>query len=224
MDREITIASTTEPQEELDRAAQSDWREKGHTVIETPGAPEPGAEVDPETGAGSSKSDKEDKSKAGKLFSQAEVDRIVARRLAREKAERSRQEPLPPKETPRTTTNTDPEPTTGTPEHTRWLARQEFREQEAQRDARQRQEAENTRTKEIFDAHQERIAEAREKYTDYDEAQTGVATPWKDNVPADINAARAFQLAIHECDNGPDVLYHLAKHPEKLDCAGREKP
>ena len=102
----------------------------------------------------------------------------------------------------------------------RWEARQEL---QAERDA-ERQARQNESVKEIFDAHNQRIVEARARIDDFDEVISGTTTPWRDNDPEDISASRAFQIAIFESDNGPDILYHLAQNPEEFARMGDLTP
>jgi hypothetical protein len=101
----------------------------------------------------------------------------------------------------------------------RWEAKQELRaEREAEREAARQQS-----TKVIFDAHNERLIEARARIEDFDEAME-TKGPWMDNDPDDQQSARAFQLAIFESDNGPDVLYFLGTHPEEFEKLGELTP
>ena len=102
----------------------------------------------------------------------------------------------------------------------RWEARQELQaEREAERQARQ-----NESIKEIFDAHNERVVEARSRIEDFDDVIGSTVSPWRDGDSEDVQAARAFQLAIYESDNGPDVAYYLASNPEEFAKLGDLTP
>jgi hypothetical protein len=67
--------------------------------------------------------------------------------------------------------------------------------------------AENDRLKSVFDAHRTRTQEARTRYDDYEEVMNDPQT-------AKMTIHPALNMAIMEMENGPDVLYYLATHPE----------
>jgi hypothetical protein len=82
----------------------------------------------------------------------------------------------------------------------KWEIRQELK---AQKES-EHKEAEAAAQKEVFDAYNSKVSEARAKYDDFDEV---VGNP-KLQIPMNV------QLAIIEMENGPDVAYHLGKNPE----------
>lgn len=92
----------------------------------------------------------------------------------------------------------------------RWETRQELREQAE----KQSQDEEQARTKEVFDSHNQRIADARSKIEDFDEVVGG----------SKISFSRSAGLAIYELDNGPEVMYHLASHPEEMEALSKLSP
>ena len=95
----------------------------------------------------------------------------------------------------------------------RWEARAELRAAQLARE----QEEEKASIKEVFDAHNERIAQGRAKYEDYDEVVGSANTPWKENNNADMAASQAFQIALFETDNGEEILYYLGQNHDEMD-------
>lgn len=75
-------------------------------------------------------------------------------------------------------------------------------DEKVRQDAYRKQEED--RQKVIFDSHNRRVSEARGKYDDFDDVVGS----------ADILIPESVQLSIFEMDNGPDVSYYLAQHPE----------
>ncbi len=95
----------------------------------------------------------------------------------------------------------------------RWEARAEVRAAQIEKEKTE----ETSKIKEIFDAHNARIAEARAKYEDYDEVVSSANTPWGEDNRADIAASQAFQVALFETDNGEEILYYLGQNHEEMD-------
>jgi DNA repair exonuclease SbcCD ATPase subunit len=105
------------------------------------------------------------------------------------------------------------------PSHDDWLvARTEWRIQQNNlaKEAKKAEEAEQERIREIYDSHNSRLADAKNRYEDFEEVITNTTTPWKDKNPGDKKSFRAFEMAIFKSENGPDVLYHLATHPDEF--------
>ena len=78
-----------------------------------------------------------------------------------------------------------------------WKADQRYEEHRKEEADRAQQEEVQV----VYEAHNKRMAKAREKYEDFDEV-------------TDIRTHNAVGLFIIELDNGPDVAYHLGQHPE----------
>lgn len=89
-----------------------------------------------------------------------------------------------------------------------WGVRQGINEH----DYRQQKQKEFEESKAIFDAHNERISEARARIDDFDEVLKTTKSPWS----KECDSSRAFQIAMFESDNGPDVAYYLGKNPEEF--------
>jgi hypothetical protein len=77
----------------------------------------------------------------------------------------------------------------------------------ANEDNKEAVQSENMRIKSVFDAHRTRTQEARTRIDDYEEVMNDPQT-------AKMTLHPALHNAIMEMENGPDVLYHLATHPE----------
>jgi hypothetical protein len=75
----------------------------------------------------------------------------------------------------------------------------------AERDAAEREKAERART------FGERLNAAKSKYDDFEDVLTSIRGTELDRVHADVTEY------IQESEHGPDLLYHLAKHPDVLD-------
>jgi hypothetical protein len=232
-DREITIASTTATQEELDHAASEEWRTPPTVEEGEAGAKaENGSESDPEHRGrteGKTESEESDadlpkgvKKRFDKLTLRAKnAEESLARTEARLRELEAGAKPnATEKKAVAEAGDEDPEPEVGKFQdyneylkaQARWAVRQETRDQQR----KQAEEAENLSAQEKIAAHQERQAEAIEKYPDYQEKIEKCVLPWHANKPKEMDVARAFQLAIVDCDNGPDVMYHLTNHPEEL--------
>jgi hypothetical protein len=77
---------------------------------------------------------------------------------------------------------------------------------ERERESTQSLEAER---REIFDAYNSRVKEARAKYDDFDE----VLSQNFSIMPGQEKTFESVTLTIYELENGPDVAYYLAQHP-----------
>jgi len=69
----------------------------------------------------------------------------------------------------------------------------------------EQQEEQNRRAKEIFEAHEARITEAKSRYDDFDEV---VSQP-------DVHISTVMRDGILLSERGPDIAYYLATHPEE---------
>lgn len=70
--------------------------------------------------------------------------------------------------------------------------------------AKDAEDAERQASNAAFNAYQERVKEAVAKYDDYNEVVT----------ESDLQIPQGVELAIVRMKNGPEVAYHLGKHPE----------
>ena len=231
---DITLASTSETQAELDHATGPNWRQPFEKPAdpaagenkETPAGeqkddstktkPAPGTGAPQKKPGAAGENDADDDLPKG---ARKRIDRLT-RRLgdAEAELERLRNSGTQPKTTPapKSAAEQDAEPQQKdfpswekfNEAHSRWAVRDEQRKQSA----REAQESEQQRVKDNYDSHLQRIEKARNSHDDFDDAVKDAGT-FDFASPA---ANQAFQLAIIEADNGPDVLYHLAKHPEEM--------
>jgi hypothetical protein len=190
----------------MDHAASEEWREP---PAET--APEPVAEPEPETPetpepAEDKAAPEEDKPKPKEHKSgwQKRIDKLTARnhmlesRIAEFEAkqkptEESKQEAKPSGEPKLADFGNDVE---------------KFLEaRDAWKENSEKQAAESERRKVAVDTYNEKVSKARGEYEDWDEVVTGS----KAVVP------QAAIDAVIELDNGPDVAYYLAQHPEETE-------
>lgn len=70
--------------------------------------------------------------------------------------------------------------------------------------AEEAKQSENERLKQVFDSYNQRVSQARGRIDDYDETVNRT----------DIQVPQSVQLAVFELENGPDIVYHIGKHPE----------
>jgi hypothetical protein len=201
----ITISSTTSSQEEMEHAASPNWREPfthkavaPETEVETPVT----QETELETAAASDPAEKQQESKP-KSRAQRAIDKLTARnhRLEEEAAElRKKVAPAEEKTAPAQT---------GPPKLQDFLSAGKTADDWADaRDAwkadQEAKQAVAERQKATFDAYNKGVSEARGRYEDWDDVVSA----------ANSTIPEAASLAVIECDNGADVAYYLAKHPE----------
>ena len=160
-------------------------------------APESGATATPET-VDQSPGDAE--TPEPKTFTQEELDKIIAKEKAKVERAIRREMSQAAKEPPVTSTSEPPDPKNFTSylDYADALAEHKVAVKLAEREAHQRQ-------KTVVDAHAEREEAAREKYSDY-----------QDVVHRDDLLISDYMAdVIMSSDVGPEVAYHLGKHPEE---------
>jgi hypothetical protein len=235
-DHDITLVSTTETKEELEHATSENWRQhftppaaaegdgKEKTgeaagegkdgATKTKPASEPGDKTKP---AAKGESGSEDDAPLPK-GAQKRIDRLTAQlRDAQEQLQqRTAARPGAEQQPPKAAGDADPEPKVKdfktweewNAAHGRWIVRDEQRTQAA----KDQREAAEQASKDNYDAHLGRIEDARTAHDDFDD--TVASAPAFTFASEQSNIA--FQLAVVEADNGPEVLYHLAKNPEEM--------
>lgn len=247
----VTVESTTAPQWELDHAVSPERKDpaaadkfrleeeknQSGAAEEVVDAAKAGSETEAEHPSGTEEGKRESEKKAKVKFSpeqQAELNRIVAkekadaRKKARTELEAERTNAAPPEKKTEAA-----KPSTERPTRANFLAQGKTDEEYEDalfawrkgEDTRQAESADiEERTKEIVTTYNERMAEAKEKYDDFDQKLKDTTIPWKAENPQDVQASKAFQIAIRECENGPEVLYHIATHPEVAESFGSLSP
>jgi hypothetical protein len=240
---EITLASTTESQEELEHSAGPNWRQSyaRPTIVEVEdsaeagtaktGAPEANAQQSTEKKPAEGKTATEKQPTAEKDELPPEVQKLIQKRIdkltAKNKAledelERSRGTQQSAKTETKTeaVAGNDPEPqpedldAKGQPKYARY---EDFTKAQALWAAREAmRERETATSKQTAEAQMKQNWDAHN--TRVAEAQ-GKYDDWDEAAAAIGSAAvpQAVGLAIVEMDNSADVLYHLAKHPEELE-------
>lgn len=141
-----------------------------------------------------------------KKFTQAELDAMIGKRLAREqrkweREQQAKQAPAPmPTEAPSADQFESPQ------------AYAEFIRAEAERLVQHR-EAQKQQA-EIMEVYHDREEEARSKYDDFDQVAYNPNLPITDAMAETIRAS----------DIGPDLAYHLGQHPKEAERIARLSP
>jgi hypothetical protein len=235
----VTLASTTSSQEELNRVLQDTDSDKH------PSNPEPSnqvsnqsssaagpnqeqqAESEPASDTGTPESEEEQPRARGKGGFQRRIDKLTREktqalelagqeRLARLRLQAQLAGKAAGAPESRAAGDHDPKPTE---EHfetwedytealTRWAVRQEAKSEKQREIQADAEEAANERLRENFEAHNKRVNAARQQYEDWD--QVAESLEGGGAIPQSVG------LALVELENGPAVMYHLAKNPGLL--------
>lgn len=92
------------------------------------------------------------------------------------------------------------------------LAKWEIKQAKKAEEAAEEKAAENDHAKEVLSKYNESLEATRSKYHDFDDvAQTTASIQFRDAV-----ASKSFQVCVMESDNGPEIIYWLAKNPEEV--------
>lgn len=137
-------------------------------------------------------------------YTQAEIDAMIGKRLAREqrKWERAQQSaPVVP------AAPVVPEQFATTEEYVEALALQKADQLLTQREQQKRQQ-------EIIEAYHDREEEARNKYDDFEQVA------YNPNLPITADMAQAIQYS----EIGPDLAYHLGANPKEAERISRLPP
>lgn len=163
--------------------------------------------------SGETKPEVKDEQKAEKTFSQAELDALIGKRLARERRSwerehQSRQAPEPKPEAQPTAKPT-PDKFDSTEAYIEavsdWKAKQVVEQTLSDREKQQREEHQR-RAQATAQAQYGRKEEiARAQYDDFDDVVYNPHTP----------ITEAMAHAIQFSDRGPDIAYHLGKNPQE---------
>ena len=139
-----------------------------------------------------------------KKYSQAEIDAMIGKRLAREqrKWERAQQSAPAAPAAP-----VVPEQFATTEDYVEALALQKADQLLSQREQQKHQ-------KEVIEAYHDREEEARNKYDDFEQVA------YNPNLPITSDMAQAIQYS----DIGPDLAYHLGANPKEAERISRLPP
>jgi len=234
---DITLASTTETQAELDHATGPNWREKFDPAKAKAEEESKGKETSAEAADKKAATKTAPASETGKTASEEKdepgdkdlppgarkrIDRLTARLRETEeelKATRRRGEPerTEKPEPAKAATSADPEPQLKdfkdwdqwNAAHNRWIVRDEQRQLDAKETAREAEES----AKQSYNAHLERLEDARDAHEDFDDAINGMPV-FTFSSP---QANQAFQIALVDSENSGELMYHLANHPEDME-------
>jgi beta-glucosidase-like glycosyl hydrolase len=141
-----------------------------------------------------------------KKYSQAEIDAMIGKRLAREqrKWERERTQQSAPAAPAAPVV---PEQFATTEDYVEALALQKADQLLSQREQQKHQ-------KEVIEAYHDREEEARSKYDDFEQVA------YNPNLPITSDMAQAIQYS----DIGPDLAYHLGANPKEAERISRLPP
>lgn len=231
MQREITIASTTDSQEEVNSAAGLS------TVVEDEEQPTAGEEETPESDSETEESEESSDSeeseeseeqttegkekKPRKSGFQKRIDKLTKRNYGlEEENNRLRQElargqatPSQPAKVEGKTQDEDERPDaknySDNPDKyiedlADWKARKTVREMLARHQQETAQSEQQEQVQKIYEDYNRRVSEARGVYEDFDEVVGN----------ENLKIPRAAQLAIIEMENGPEVAYFLGSNPD----------
>ena len=203
----VVITSTTSAQKDMDHAVSDNWREAPPEEVVPEVAPAPEKEpVEPEAKESETETKPEPeqaaKPKEHKSGWQRRVDKLVAQnhqlksqleelQSKAKPAEEAAKVPEGPKEPKLSDFEGDVE---------KFVAARD-----AWKDASETQAARAEQHKAIVAEYNKKASEALGRYDDWNEVVSG----------ADIIMPQASLDAIIESDNGPDVAYYLAQHPDE---------
>jgi hypothetical protein len=198
----VVLTSTTSPQAELEHGVSETWRDpfvpEGEKLEEKPKAEEPVVEAEPEAEPEVAPKPKEHKSGW-----QKRIDKLTARNhmLESKVAEYEAKQKLPEEKT-------EPK-ATGEPKLADFNNNVEefLKARDAWKENSEKQAVELERRKATVDGYNEKVSQARGNYEDWDEVVSG----------SKIIIPQAAVDAVIELDNGPDVAYYLAQHPEEAE-------
>lgn len=88
-------------------------------------------------------------------------------------------------------------------ERAQWTVRKELQAKQAEEAERAQKEAIEQQQKVILEAHTKRVEAAKAKYADFDESLAGVEVPG------------LAGIAMQHSEQGVEMMYHYAKHPEE---------
>lgn len=140
-----------------------------------------------------------------KKYSQAEIDAMIGKRLAREQRKWERERNQQPAAAP--AAPVVPEQFASTEEYAEALAFQKAEQLLAQREQQKEQSK-------VIEAYHDREEEARNKYDDFEQVA------YNPNLPITTEMAQAIQYS----DIGPDLAYHLGANPKEAERISRLPP
>lgn len=193
----LVITSTTSSQEDIDHAVSDNWREPP-APKPTEAAAKPEESEPPKEQAEGEQAQKPKDHKSGW---QKRIDKLTARNHMLENELAELRAKSKPEEKPA-------EPESPGPKLSEFKTVEEFlAARDAWKDAQELQAAEKERSKAVEESYGEKISKARGEYEDWDEVVAG----------SKLVIPQAAVEAVKELENGPDVAYYLAQHPETAE-------
>jgi len=142
-----------------------------------------------------------------KKYSQAEIDAMIGKRLAREQRKWEREQTQRAVQTPQQSAPPVPEGFASTEEYIDAVAEYKATEKLAAREAQKQQSA-------ILESYHDKEEEARTKYDDFEQVA------YNPNLPITDVMAQTIQAS----DIGPDMAYHLGANPKEAERISRLSP
>lgn len=218
---DITMASTTQSQAELEHAASDNWREPFVPATETETAsgekPEsvkqPAAEKSAKTASesGTEKTETQPKKKGG---FQKSIDRLTREKYElQQQIEELRKGPGPQAAKPEAEPKVEDFKTIAEYEDAKIAYKVDQRIKA--REIEETRKAQEDHVKSVLAEHNRRIAEAIEVHPDYEEVRDALGN-------TEIQAAAYF--AIPEQPNSAEVVYYLGKNPDVVEELNRMSP
>jgi len=185
-------------QEEVDAADLQTETEQSEETQEKPEVEQ--TESEAESGAADEKRESKPKGKGG---FQRRIDKLTRRIYELEKERESGKGQTRPTEDPEPKESDFNDVHAFLKAQAKWEARQEVRAERAAEEKR----AEDRRMQQVFDDYNRGVESLEEKYEDFDEVMES----------ATVSIPKAAQIAIIEHENGPEIAYYLAKHPDEAE-------
>jgi hypothetical protein len=142
-----------------------------------------------------------------KKYSQAEIDAMIGKRLAREQRKWEREQTQRAVQAPQQSAPPVPEGFASTDEYIDAVAEYKATEKLAAREAQKQQSA-------ILESYHDKEEEARTKYDDFEQVA------YNPNLPITDVMAQTIQAS----DIGPDMAYHLGANPKEAERISRLSP
>lgn len=204
----ITLTSTTSSKEDMEHAVSENWREAPIPVdppkVDTE-APEV-EETQPEAAAEPEPAEKQESKP--KSRAQRAIDKLTARNHKLEAELEEARKRVTPADTKAAPAQIQAPPKLQDFLNAGKTAEDWADARDAWKEASEIAQEQEATQKSIFNTYNKSVSEARGRYEDWDET---VESASESVIP------QAAGLAVFEMDNGPDVAYYLAKHPEVCD-------
>jgi hypothetical protein len=197
----VVITSTTSTQEELNHAVSDEWREPPKPA-EEPVAAEPEETPTAEGTVETETKEEKPKAKEHKGGWQKRIDKLTARNHSLETRLQELESKLKPAEAPAPPKSNEPKLVDYGNDVEKFLAARD-----QWKDAEDVRKSDQESQKATFDAYNKKVSEARGQYDDWDETVTG----------SNMTIPQSVYQEVVESDNGPDVAYYLATHPEETE-------